>query len=394
MLEKRFNYSEIEKSCILDWSKNDVFKFKYELENQPFCIMMPPPNVTGSLHMGHALTFTLQDILIRFNKKLGKNVLWQPGIDHAGIATEIIVEKNILEKKQIKKHDLGREKFLEQIWEWKSKSGDKIIEQLTRIGSSIDWSISRFTMDEGLSKSVNSVFINLFEKGLIYKDKRLVNWDPNLETAVSDLEVNQVETEGKMWFLEYDIKETNEKIIVATTRPETIFGDSAIAINPDNKRLKDKIGKVALIPIINKEIPIISDSYAEIDKGSGAVKITPAHDFNDFKVGKKHNLKFIEIFDRKASLNSNTPKNYQGLNRFKAREKVILELKKIGRIKKEIKNKMIIPVGDRSGEVIEPMLTNQWFLDSKSVCKEVERAISAKKINFHPKSWINTLTPG
>ena len=322
MLDKRFNFSEIEAKCLDHWSENQIFSFNNDENKKPFCIMMPPPNVTGSLHMGHALTFTLQDILIRFHKKLNKNVLWQPGTDHAGIATEIVVEKMIQKESKLSKAELGRSKFIEKIWNWKEESGDKIINQMKRLGTSVDWNVSRFTMDEGLSDSVKEVFIDLYNRGLIYKDKRLVNWDPKLGTALSDLEVNQIEKVGKMWFIKYQLENSKENIVVGTTRPETIFGDSGIAIHPKNKKLNHLIGKKALIPILNKRIPIFADEYADPEKGSGAVKITPAHDFNDFEIGKKHDLEFVNILDKTASLNKNTPKEYQGLNRFVARKKI------------------------------------------------------------------------
>ena len=390
MLEKRFNFSETEAKCLESWSKDKTFDFRNELEKPPFCIMMPPPNVTGSLHIGHALTFTLQDILVRFHKKLGKNVLWQPGTDHAGIATEIVVEKMIKEQQNIDKKQIGREKFIKKIWEWKEESGNKIIDQMKRLGTSVDWSISRFTMDEELSEAVKEVFITLFNKGMIYKDKRLVNWDPKLETAVSDLEVNQVEKNGKMWFIKYELEDIQKSIIVGTTRPETIFGDSAIAIHPKNSKLNYLIGQKATIPILNKKIPIISDEYADPDKGSGAVKITPAHDFNDFEVGKKHNLEFINIFDKQANLNDNAPKDYRGLNRFVARKRVIEELNKTKKIIKIIDNQMVVPIGDRSDDIIEPLLTDQWFLDTKKICLSIEKEIENNNIRFHPNSWMKT----
>ena len=389
MLEKRFNFSEIEEKCLESWSKNKTFAFDKKSQNDPFCIMMPPPNITGSLHMGHALTFTLQDILIRFHKKLGKNVLWQPGTDHAGIATEIVVENIIIDKNKTTKRDIGRDKFIEEIWKWKKESGDKILTQMNRLGAAVDWSMSRFTMDKGLSEAVNEVFIDLFNKGMIYKDKRLVNWDPKLETAVSDLEVNQQEKNGKMWFIEYDV-ENNESIVVGTTRPETIFGDTAIAIHPNNLKYKELAGNFAFVPFLKKKIPIIFDEYADPQKGSGAVKVTPAHDFNDFEIGKKHNLDFINIFDKNAKLNNNVPSKYQGLNRFIARDKIIKDLEQQGRIKKIKDNRMVIPYGDRSGEVIEPFLTSQWFLNTEKICLAVNEAIKKNKINFHPKSWMNT----
>ena len=392
MLDKRFNFSKIEKQCLRTWVKNKTYRFKEENNKEAFCIMMPPPNVTGSLHIGHALTFTLQDVLIRFQKKLNKNVLWQPGTDHAGIATEIVVERMLLEKKNKNKNDLGRDDFIKEIWSWKKKSGDQIVNQMERLGTSVDWSISRFTMDDGLSNSVNEVFIKLFNKGLIYKNKRLVNWDPELKTAVSDLEVNQIESNGNMWYIKYDLDNSHNQITVGTTRPETIFGDSAIAIHPKNKKLKKFIGKFARVPIINRKIPIIADTYADPKKGSGAVKITPAHDFNDFEIGKKHKLGLINIFDESANLFENIPLSYKGLNRFKARKKVVLELNKTNKIEKILKNKMVIPYGDRSGQIIEPFLTDQWFLDTKKICIKVKKELQTKKIRFHPNSWINTFT--
>ena len=311
-LDKRFLFKEIENELVSEWNKKNIFKFENSSKKKPFCIMMPPPNVTGSLHMGHALTFTLQDILIRFYKKLGHNVLWQPGTDHAGIATEIVVEKQLIKKNKITKKEIGREDFLKKIWEWKDVSGNKIIQQLKKLGTCVDWSISRFTLDEGLSLSVKKVFIELFNRGLIYQDKRLVNWDTVLETAVSDLEVNQKEVDGFLWFIKYKIIGSNDFITVATTRPETMFGDTAIAIHPNNKKLKKFIGKNGLVPLSQKSIPIISDDYADPNKGSGAVKITPAHDFNDFLIGKKHHLNFINIFDKNAKLNENVPKKFSG----------------------------------------------------------------------------------
>ena len=389
-LEKRFSFKEVENEFIYEWNKDKIFEFKSSKNSNTFCIMMPPPNVTGSLHMGHALTFTLQDILIRFNKKLGKDVLWQPGTDHAGIATEIVVEKQIVEKNGVSKKQIGREKFLKKIWEWKKISGNKIVDQLRRLGTSVDWSISRFTMDEGLSLSVKKVFIELFNKGLIYQDKRLVNWDTVLETAVSDLEVNQKEIEGKLWFIKYKIYEDDEFITVATTRPETMFGDAAIAVHPQNKKLNKYIGKKANIPFSKKLIPIIADKYADPKKGSGAVKITPAHDFNDFLIGKKHNLNFINIFNKNAKLNENVPKKFFGMDRYKARDLILKNLKKLGLLEKQTKNKMVLPIGERSGSVIEPFMTKQWFVDSKKLCEDVKKIIKKDELNFFPSSWMNT----
>ncbi len=389
-LDKRFNFKDVEDKFISEWQKNNIFKFRDDKKKDNFCIMMPPPNVTGSLHMGHALTFTLQDILVRFHKKLGLNVLWQPGTDHAGIATEIVVEKKILKQQKLKKKEIGREEFLKKIWEWKEISGDKIVEQLKKLGTSVDWSMSRFTLDEGLSKAVNEVFIELFNKGLIYRDKRLINWDPILETAVSDLEVKQKDQKGKLWYIKYKVPFLNDYIVVATTRPETMFGDSCIAVHPKNKKLKKYIGLEAVIPFTDKSIPILADEYADPKKGSGAVKITPAHDFNDFEIGKKHNLEFVNIFNKNAKLNDSVPKEFCRLDRYLARKKIIDLLTKKGLLKKVEENNMVIPIGDRSGSVIEPLLTEQWFVNSKKLCESVKKLIKEKKINFFPSSWMNT----
>ena len=388
-MEKRYNPKEIEKFCQSEWERIKIFKFDASQDLKSFCIMMPPPNITGSLHMGHALTFTLQDVLIRFQKKLGKNALWQSRTDHAGIATEIIVEKQ-LNMRGIQKKSIGREKFIQEIWKWKKESGNKIVNQLKLLGTSVDWTRSRFTMDIGLSEAVNKVFVDLFDKNIIYKDIRLVNWDPKLQTAISDLEVNQKEIVGKLWYIKYPIFNDEDFIEIATTRPETMFGDSAIAIHPKNKNLKKYIGKYAVIPLSLRKIPIIEDEYADPKKGTGAVKITPAHDFNDFVVGKRNNLKIINIFNKNAELNEDVPSDYIGLNRFTARKKLLIDLKKIGFLVKEEKNKMIIPVGDRSGEIIEPYLTDQWFCNARKLSEPIKKFVKRSKINFFPKSWLNS----
>ncbi len=390
MLDKRLNFIEIEKKILAKWEKEKLFSFKDSDKSKPYTIIMPPPNVTGSLHMGHALTFTLQDILIRFNKKLGMNVLWQPGTDHAGIATEIIVEKKLISEKKKNKNDLGREEFLKQIWEWKEKSGNKIVDQLKKLGTAVDWSISKFTLDEECSNAVKEAFIQLFNDGYIYQDERLVNWDPKLQTAISDLEVNQKEVDGSLWFFKYYIEETDDFIEVATTRPETMFGDVAIAVHPKNIALKSYIGKKAIIPLTERYIHIIADEYADPSKGSGAVKITPAHDFNDFLIAKKHNLNFINIFDKQAKLNSSVPNKFIGMDRYEARKSIIKVLKENGQLTKIENNKMFVPTGERTGEVIEPLLTKQWFLDSKKLCNQVLKSIKKKEITFHPESWMNT----
>ena len=389
MLSNRFNPTSIEEKCLKYWEQKNIFSKFYKNGEQPFSIMMPPPNITGSLHMGHALTFTLQDILVRFQTKLGKRTLWQPGTDHAGIATEIIVEKRI-EKKKLTKSKLGRDKFLKEIWKWKNISGNQIVEQLKILGTCADWKRSRFTLDEKLNKVVNRVFVDLFNKGLIYKDKRLVNWDTKLQTAISDLEVIQKEKMGFLWFIDYKIENSNVFITVATTRPETMFGDAAIAVHPKNKKLRKFIGKTALIPLVNRQIPIISDEFADPKKGSGAVKITPAHDFNDFEIGKKHNLPIHNILDKNGIINSKLAIDFNGLERFEAREKVLEKLKKIGQLQKTLKNKMVVPVGDRSGSVIEPLLTEQWFCDAEKLSKPLMKLVKKNEIRFFPPNWVNT----
>ena len=306
MLEKYYKHELVEKQVYDGWEKDKDFKSTLDAKKDSYCIVIPPPNVTGTLHMGHALNNTLQDILIRYNRMQGKNVLWQPGMDHAGIATEMVVERE-LAKKKIKKTDLSREEFVNKVWEWKDVSGGQILNQLKRLGSSCDWERERFTFDEGLSAAVKYVFIKLHEDGLIYKDKRLSNWDPKLKTTISDLEVIQKEVKGNLWYIDYEIENSDKVITVATTRPETMLGDTGIAVHPDDERYKEFVGKNAILPIVNKKIKIVADNYAKSEQGSGAVKITPAHDFNDFEVGKRNNLEVINIFDENACLNENVP---------------------------------------------------------------------------------------
>ncbi len=385
-LSKDFDFINIEKDIYNKWEKDGCFKPLSS--NESFCIMMPPPNVTGSLHMGHALTFTIQDILIRYNRMQGKEVLWQPGTDHAGIATQMVVEKQLKEK-NIDRRNLGRKKFIDKVWEWKKTSGNKINNQLRRLGASADWSRERFTMDEGLSFSVKKAFVELYNNKLIYKDKRLVNWDPKLLTAISDLEVQQKEQEGFIWHIKYPI-DSKKSIIVATTRPETMLGDSAVAVHPEDIRYKDIIGLECFLPLTNRKIKIISDDYADPEKGTGAVKITPAHDFNDFNVGKRNNLQFINIFDENAKLNNNVPKKYIGLDRFEARKLILEDLKSLNLLIKEEKQKMVIPYGDRSGVIIEPWLTDQWFCDAKKLSFEPIQAVKEQKTKFIPNQWEKT----
>ena len=388
MLEKNYNPKEFEEKIYQDWETSGDFKPDMRSNKDAFSIVIPPPNVTGILHMGHALDDTLQDILIRYNRMLGKKVLWQPGTDHAGIATQMVVERN-LAKEGISKHDLGREKFIETVWKWKAQSGGTITKQLRRLGASCDWSRERFTMDEGLSRAVRKIFVSLYKDGLIYKAKKLVNWDTKLGTAVSDLEVVQKEANGKMYYYKYPIEgETGEYVHIATTRPETMFGDTAVAISKDNEKLKHLIGKNCIIPIINKVIPIIADEHADPEKGTGAVKITPAHDFNDFEVGKRHNLPLVNILNKDGTLNENTP--FNGLNTQEARKKTIEKLTELGLMDKIEDHPMVIPYGDRSGVVIEPLMTDQWFVDAPTLAKEAIRVVEDGEMEFVPKSYEKT----
>lgn len=330
MLDKTYRPEEIERKHYEAWENDGEFKIGGARANaDPYTIVIPPPNVTGSLHMGHALNNTLQDILIRYRRMQGRDALWQPGTDHAGIATQMVVERQMGEEGQTR-HDLGREKFIERVWKWKAESGGTITGQLRRLGASCDWSRERFTMDDGLSDAVTKVFVKLYKEGLIYRDKRLVNWDPKLHTAISDLEVEQRETTGKMWYFKYPVDgEENAFVTIATTRPETMMGDSGIAVHPDDERYAKLVGRHCILPIVGRKIPIVADEYADPEKGSGAVKITPAHDFNDFEVGKRNKLKMINVFDANASLNENVPAAYQGMDRFEARDKVVAEMESL-----------------------------------------------------------------
>ena len=398
MLEKNYNSKEIEEKIYEKWENDGDFIPDMRSNKEAFAIVIPPPNVTGVLHMGHALDNTLQDILIRYNRMLGKKVLWQPGTDHAGIATQMVVERN-LAKEGLTRHDLGREKFIERVWEWKKQSGGTICRQLRRLGASCDWTRERFTMDEGLSHAVRKIFVSMYKDGLIYKAKKLVNWDPALETAVSDLEVVQKETVGKMYYYKYPLEDNpNEFIHIATTRPETMFGDTAVAVSKDNPKLKHLIGKNCILPIVNRVIPIIDDIHADPEKGTGAVKITPAHDFNDFEVGKRHDLPMINILNPDATLNENTP--FNGMSTQEARAKTIEKLTELGLMEKIEDHPMVIPYGDRSGVVIEPYMTDQWFVDAPKLAVEARRAVHDKEMEFVPTTyektyfeWMNNIQP-
>ena len=388
MLEKYYQPSLVEDKIYKTWENDGDFK-PLKSSSDAYCIVIPPPNVTGTLHMGHALNNTLQDILVRFYRMQGKSVLWQPGTDHAGIATEMVVERE-LKKREINKKDLSREQFIEHVWEWKNQSGNEIINQLKRLGCSCDWSRERFTLDEGLSKAVRFVFVKLYNDKLIYKDKRLSNWDPKLKTTISDLEVIQKEVKGSLWYIDYKLENEDKVITIATTRPETMLGDTAIAVHPEDERFKDFVGKYAYIPIINKKIIIIADEYVKVDQGSGAVKITPAHDFNDYEIGKRHNLEVINIFNENAELNENCPIEYQNLDRFKAREKIVNELETIGALNKVEENIHTVPYGDRSGEVVEPWLTDQWFVNAKKLSLNAIDKVKTKETIFVPQNWEKT----
>ncbi|MBL94032.1 MAG: Valine--tRNA ligase [Alphaproteobacteria bacterium MarineAlpha3_Bin5] len=390
MLDKIYQPHDIEKKIYNTWEQDQDFASGKILSADPFSIVIPPPNVTGNLHMGHALNNTLQDIIIRYSRMKGRDSLWQPGTDHAGIATQMVVERQ-LEQEGKTRHDLGREKFIKRVWEWKAESGGNITKQLRRIGASCDWARERFTMDEGLSRAVRKVFVQLYRESLIYRDKRLVNWDPKLHTAISDLEVEQREVNGNMWYFKYPVNgQPDTFVTVGTTRPETIFGDTGIAVHPDDDRYKQLVGKYCFLPIVERKLPIVADVYADPKKGTGAVKITPAHDFGDFEVGKIHNLKMINIFDQNACLNKNVPETFQGLDRYVAREKVVEAMRDNGFLHQVEKNPMTIPYGDRSGVVIEPWLMDQWFVDAKTLAGPAITAVEQGKTNFVPKQWENT----
>ena len=390
MLEKNFTPSEIEAKHYKNWEDSGYFSCDPSSDNSPFAVMLPPPNVTGSLHMGHALNCTLHDVLVRWNRMRGHDTLWQPGLDHAGIATQMVVERQ-LEAQGTHRQDLGREEFVKRVWQWKEESGGTIVGQQKRMGATPDWPRSRFTMDEGLSKAVRKVFTTLYRQGLIYKDKRLVNWDPKLQTSVSDLEVEQIEQKGHMWHIAYQVEGDEARTItVATTRPETMLGDTAIAVHPDDERYTDLVGKMAILPIVGRPIPIVADDYADPEQGSGAVKITPAHDFNDFEVGRRHDLPMINIFDEKACLNENTPEGYQGLDRFDARKKILAELEEQEILVKVDKIKHAVPYDEKSKSVIiEPYLTDQWYVDTPTLAKPALEAVRSGKTTFHPKQYEN-----
>ncbi|MBV9016482.1 MAG: valine--tRNA ligase [Alphaproteobacteria bacterium] len=394
MLDKTYRPDAVEPRQYAAWERAGCFAADPRSSKRPYTIMMPPPNVTGSLHMGHALTFTLQDILIRFERMRGRDVLWQPGTDHAGIATEIVVTNQLAER-QIDKHALGREGFVERVWEWKAESGGTIINQLRRLGASADWARERFTMDEGLSAAVRRVFVTLYREGLIYRDKRLVNWDPEMHTVISDLEVDNRETKGSLWHIRYPVVdepggEAGRYVVVATTRPETMLGDTGVAVHPEDPRYADVVGKKVRLPLVDRLIPIVADEYADPEMGSGAVKITPAHDFNDFEVGRRHGLEMINIFDRDAHLTDAAPEPYRGLDRFEARKRVLADLEAAGLIERVEDHVLMVPHHDRSGVVIEPWLTDQWYCNAAELAKAAIEAVETGRTQFVPRQWENT----
>ncbi|MBS0471992.1 MAG: valine--tRNA ligase [Proteobacteria bacterium] len=391
MLDKTFNSQDVEGRIYAQWEASGAFKAGRRPGAEPYCIVIPPPNVTGRLHIGHALNNTLQDILIRFERMRGKDVLWQVGTDHAGIATQLIVERQLAEKQQ-SRVAMGREKFLEAVWKWKDESGGAIIQQLRRLGASADWSRERFTMDEGLSRAVLKVFVDLYNQGLIYKDKRLVNWDPRLQTAVSDLEVENIEVKGHLWYLKYPIENQPGRFItVATTRPETMLGDTAVAVHPDDERYRDLIGKNVMLPLAHRPIPIVADEHSDPEKGSGAVKITPGHDFNDFEVGRRHNLPLINILNKDGTLNDNVPPAYRGLDRDEARKMVLADLDALELVEKLEPIVHAVPHDEKTKTVVlEPLMTEQWYCNVKPLAEKAIAAVEQGRTQIFPENWVNT----
>jgi valyl-tRNA synthetase len=390
MLDKTYRPADVEPGVYRAWEEAGAFACHPGSPARPYSIMMPPPNVTGILHMGHALTFTLQDILIRYHRMLGRDVLWQPGTDHAGIATQMVVERQ-LALEQSNRHKLGRTAFIERVWRWKGESGGSIVRQLRALGASADWRRERFTMDEGLSAAVRKVFVALHKEGLVYRDKRLVNWDPALHTAISDLEVESHETKSALWYFRYPVEGMpGTFVVVATTRPETMLGDTGVAVHPEDERYKHLIGRHVVLPLVGRRMPIIADAYADPATGSGAVKITPGHDFNDFEVGKRHGLPLVNIFDRDARLNDAVPERFRGLDRAEARKRVVAALESQDLVEKIEPHTLMVPHGDRSGAVIEPWLTDQWFVDAKTLARPPVEAVESGRTVFVPKLWENT----
>lgn len=409
-MDKTYNPQNIEADIYQQWESKGYFKPSGKGES--YSIMIPPPNVTGSLHMGHAFQQTIMDALTRYKRMQGNNTLWQVGTDHAGIATQMVVERQLAAQNGPSRKELGREKFIEKIWQWKEQSGGTITQQMRRLGNSVDWERERFTMDDGLCNAVQEVFVSLYEQDLIYRGKRLVNWDPKFHTAISDLEVENKDKKGHLWHLRYPLadglttKEGKDYLVVATTRPETMLGDTGIAVNPEDDRYKDLIGQHVVLPLINRRIPIVGDTHADMEKGTGCVKITPAHDFNDYEVGKRHKLPMVNILDFDAALlhtaevyNTNgepsdayegtIPEEFAGLERFAARKAVVAKFDQMGLLDQITDNDMTIPYGDRSGVVIEPMLTDQWYVRVAPLAEVATKAVEDGEIEFVPKQYEN-----
>ncbi len=390
-MDKSYEPHAIEQRWYKTWEENGYFAPKSDQgdNKDAYCIMIPPPNVTGSLHMGHAFQDTIMDALIRYNRMSGKNTLWQPGTDHAGIATQMVVERRLLAQGKTR-HDLGREAFLDEVWKWKGESGGTITRQLRRMGASPDWSKERFTMDEGLNDAVKEVFVRLYSEGLIYRGKRLVNWDPVLHTAVSDLEVISEEEQGYLWHFRYPLADGSGHLVVATTRPETMLGDTAVAVNPEDERYQHLVGKMITLPLVGREIPIIADDYVDPAFGTGCVKITPAHDFNDYAVGQRHQLPQINVFTKDAKINDDAPEQYRGMDRYEARDVIVRDLKELGLVEKIDDHKLMVPRGDRSHSVIEPLLTDQWYVKVAPLAAEAIKVVEDGRIRFVPDNWKNT----
>ena len=386
-MDKSYDPRTIEQRWYQQWEERGYFEPSGN--GQPYCIMLPPPNVTGSLHMGHAFQDTIMDALTRWRRMKGDNTLWQPGTDHAGIATQMVVERK-LQAEGRSRHELGREGFIDAVWQWKAQSGDMISGQMRRLGASVDWSSHRFTMDDELSHAVRTVFVRLFEEGLIYRGKRLVNWDPVLRTALSDLEVLSEEEKGKLWHIRYPMANGNGDLVVATTRPETMLGDTAVAVHPEDERYQDLIGKELRLPLSNRTIPIIADEYVDREFGSGCVKITPAHDFNDYDIGKRHSLPLINILNPDATLNDNVPEAYRGMDRFKARTRIVADLEQLGLLERIDDHRLMIPRGDRSQAVVEPYLTDQWYVKIAPLAEPAIAAVNDGRITFVPGNWSRT----
>ncbi|MGD9021471.1 MAG: valine--tRNA ligase, partial [Lysobacterales bacterium] len=386
-MDKSFQPDAIERRWYQLWEEKGYFSPGEG--QQSYCIMLPPPNVTGNLHMGHAFQDTIMDVLTRYHRMQGHAALWQPGMDHAGIATQMVVERQLGEK-GISRHDLGREEFVQAVWDWKENSGGQIARQTRRLGASVDWEHDRFTMDEDLSRAVTKVFVELYEEGLVYRGKRLVNWDPVLHTALSDLEVISGEENGHLWHIRYPRVDGKGYVVVATTRPETMLGDSAVAVNPDDERYTDLVGLELELPLTGRTIPVIADAYVDLEFGSGCVKITPAHDFNDYEIGKRHGLDVINVLNDDATINAAAPEAYRGMDRLVARKQVVADLEAAGLLAKIEPHTMMIPRGDRSGAIVEPYLTDQWYVKIAPLAEPAIKAVEDGSIRFVPDSWNKT----